>query len=90
MRLGAFFYLPQHESSSSGNSSVSVFGLSNKHGKGMPKFVYSNNGMNSRGANVDLQSMLKEVVTTVWQEISKRGSEEWNFIPSAAPHIGCS
>ena len=58
--------------------------------RGAPKELYSDNGTNFRGADVELRNAIRELdQDQLQQDLSGRGIE-WFFNPPAAPHMGGS
>lgn len=58
--------------------------------RGSPSEIFSDNGTNLMGMDLELQKSIKDVdFSTIEQEMTSRGIK-WRYIPPATPHMGGS
>lgn len=58
----------------------------NSYTRGTPKCIYSDNGINFRGANGEMKIGIQNIDKDEMQQRLAVHQVEWSFIPAAAPH----
>lgn len=56
--------------------------------RGWPRYIYSDNGTNLKGANTELRKSLSDITDEALRAEAVNNGAQWSFIPPASPHWG--